>query len=73
MSAAETKVHPMDLQRTARAIAANHGDKGAIIITVSDDGIRVGTEGLTADELRHALCVAINCSFEFEAEAEAQA
>ena len=63
----------MDLQRTAGAIAANHGDKGAIVISVSDDGIRVGTEGLTAAELRHALCVAISCSFELEAEAEAKA
>ena len=60
------EVTPVDLRRTARAIAANYGDKGAVVITVSDEGVRIGTEGLTPDELRHALCVAVNYSFVFE-------
>ena len=57
---------PVDLRRTARAMAANYDDKGAVGISVNDEGVRVGTEGLTPDELRHALCVAINYTFEFE-------
>ncbi len=57
---------PVDLRRTARAVAANYGDKGAVVISVNDEGVRVGTEGLTPDELRHALCVAINYTFDFE-------
>lgn len=59
-------VTPVDLRRTARAVAANYGDKGAVVISVNDEGVRIGTEGLTPDELRHALCVAINYTFEFE-------
>ncbi|MEE9250833.1 MAG: hypothetical protein V3U93_06870 [Alphaproteobacteria bacterium] len=59
-------ITPIDLRRTARALAANYGDKGAVVITVSDDGVRIGTEGLTPDELRHALFVAINYTFVFE-------
>jgi hypothetical protein len=61
------KVTPLDIRRTAAAVAANYGDRGAIIITVGDDGVRIGTEGLTAEELREALCIAINCSYEFDA------
>ncbi len=59
-------VHPIDLKRQARAIASSYDDKGAIIISVGDEGIRIGTEGLTPDELRQALCVAINYSFVFQ-------
>jgi hypothetical protein len=59
-------VRPVDLRRMARSIASSYGDKGAIVISVSKEGVRIGTEGLTPDELRHALCVAINYSFEFE-------
>jgi hypothetical protein len=54
------------LRRQAKAIASSYEDKGAIVITVGDEGIRIGTEGLTPDELRNALCVAINYSFVFE-------
>jgi len=53
-------VRPMDLRRTARAVAANRGAKGAIIICVNDEGVRVGIAGLTAGELCYALCAAIN-------------
>ncbi len=59
-------ITPIDLRRTARAVAANYGDRGAVVITVSDEGVRIGTEGLTPDELRHALCVATHYSFLFE-------
>lgn len=61
-----TEIIPIDLRRTARAIAANYGDKGAVVITVSDEGVRIGTEGLSTDELRHALCTAMHYSFVFE-------
>ena len=61
-----SEVTPVDLRRTARAIAANYGDKGAVVITVSDEGVRIGTEGLSPDELRYALCVATHYSFMFE-------
>jgi hypothetical protein len=61
-------IRPLNLQRTAGAIASNYGDKGAVIITIGDDGTRIGVENLTPQELREALCVAINYSFEFEDE-----
>lgn len=58
---------PLGLRKTANAIAANYHDKGAIVISVSNENdVRIGTEGLTPEELRNALCVAINYSFEFE-------
>ncbi len=53
------KIIPMDLERTARSIATNYGDKGAIVITVSSDGFRIGVADLTDRELQDALCVAI--------------
>lgn len=62
----DAKIRPVDLRRTARAVASNYGDKGAVVISVGKDGVRIGTEGLTPDELREALCLAINYSFEFE-------
>ena len=59
-------VTPIDLRCTARAVAANYGDKGAVVISINDGGVRIGTEGPTPDELCHALCVAINYTFTFE-------
>lgn len=50
----------------SRSIAKSYGDKGAIVITMSDDGIRIGTEGLSFGEVREALCVAIHYSYCFE-------
>jgi hypothetical protein len=55
----DDKVRPVDLRRTAAAIASNYGDKGAIIVTSGEDGIRIGVHGLDARELQEALCVAI--------------
>ena len=52
-------VRPLDLQRMAGSIAASYGDKGAIILTYGDDGIRVGVSGLTEREAQDALCVGI--------------
>jgi hypothetical protein len=53
----------------AGAIARNYGDKGAIVITFSEDGLtRVG-ENLTPEELREVLCTAIHYSFVFADEA----
>ena len=59
-------IRPLDLRRTAAAIARNYGDKGAVVITYSEEGIRIGTENLTPAEVRKALCVAIHYSFVFE-------
>lgn len=57
----------LGLKTTASVIARNYQDKGAIIITSNENGgIRIGTDGLTPNELRECLCVAINYSFVFE-------
>ncbi len=59
-------VQPLNLSHTAGAIARNFGDKGAIVITFSEDGLtRVGVENLTPEELREALGTAIHYSFVF--------
>lgn len=67
MAIAKTKVDdlipPVDLRRAARAIVANGGEKGAIVISVGKKGVRVGCEGLSPEELRRALCTAIHYSF----------
>ncbi len=44
----------------ARSIAASYGDKGAIVLTVSEEGIRIGVQGLTDREVQEALCVGIH-------------
>ena len=56
----------LQLRGLAETVAAECGDKGAIVITFGEDGIRVGTEGLTPTELREALCTAIHYSYVFE-------
>jgi len=48
------------LEDMARAIARQHGHKGAILITVSDDGYHVGVAGLDDREIQDALCVGIH-------------
>lgn len=52
-------VRPVDLTHTAAAIARNYQDKGAIIITSGEHGIRVGVHGLDLRECEDALCTAI--------------
>src|ERR1700685_2906470 len=70
MARAANVVLPLNLRRTAGAIARNYGDKDAIVITFSGDGLtRVGVENLTPEELREALCTAIRYSFVFADEA----
>lgn len=59
------KIQPLDLKRTAAAIASNHGDKGAIVITMGEEGIRVGVHGLSDKEIQDALCVVIHYNFCF--------
>jgi len=59
-------VRPLSLRHTAAAIARNYGDKGAVVITWGKEGIRIGTENLTPQELREALCTAIHYSYVFE-------
>ena len=52
-------VRPMDLRRTAAAIASNYGDDGAVIITRGKDGIRIGVHNIEPSDLQDMLCVAI--------------
>ena len=61
-------VHPVDLERMARSIAHAHGDKGAIVITVGEDGVRIGVHGLDAREIQDALCVGLFYNFVKEAD-----
>jgi hypothetical protein len=70
MTEKNAKVRPMKLRHTAAAIARNYGDKGAVIISVGENGTRIGVENLTPAEVRDALCAAIHYSFVFEGDAE---
>lgn len=56
-------VRPIDLERMARSIAQAYGDKGAIIITVGENGVRIGIHGLDAREIQDALCVGLFYNF----------
>ena len=56
-------VLPLDLRRTAAAIAASHDGLGAIVIVITPQGLRLGVEGLTPDEIRDACCSAIHSSY----------
>jgi hypothetical protein len=44
----------------ARSIASSYSDKGAIVITVGKEVVRIGVEGLTQQQAQDALCAAIN-------------
>lgn len=59
------KIRPMNLRRMAGGIASAYNDDGAIVISVGEDGTRIGVEGLSPERVRNALCVAINYSYEF--------
>lgn len=67
---AKESVRPLDLQRTAAAIAQSYGDKGAIVISYGPQGIRIGAKGIEPAELREALCLAMHYSYAFEDEPE---
>jgi len=60
------KTNPINLKRMAKAIACSYKDKGAIIITFGEEGIRIGTSGLSHKELNEVLCTAIHYNFCFE-------
>ena len=62
------KVQPIGLRRMAGGIASAYNDDGAIVISVGGDGIRIGVEGLSPEQVREALCVAINYSYQFQKE-----
>ena len=54
----------ISLQGLAGTVAAEFGDKGAIVISYSEDGVvRVGIANLSPQELLVALCTAIHHSF----------
>jgi hypothetical protein len=53
------------LRTTAKAIAARYGDEGAIVISVGKEGVRIGVEGLTPEQIQTALCTAIHYNFCF--------
>ncbi len=59
-------VQPVDLTRMARSIAQSYGDKGAIVLSVGEEGVRVGVHGLDAREIQEALCVGIYYNFEMD-------
>ena len=62
----QNKIHPISLKKMATSIASDYGDKGAIIITMGEDGIRIGTDGLSYQELNEVLCTAIHYNFCFK-------
>ena len=55
----EPNVRPLDLTKMASSIASTYRDKGAIVITSGEDGIRIGVHGLDLREAEDALCTAI--------------
>jgi len=62
----KSNVRPFDIQRMAASIARSHGGHGTIVITWGPKGICVGVKNLTPNEMRQALCVAVNYSFAVE-------
>lgn len=57
------KISAVDLKRMERSIASSYGDKGAIVLTVGERGVRIGVHGLTDREIQDALCVGIHYNF----------
>ncbi len=58
----------INLRELARTIGAECKDKGAVVISYGEEGVRIGVENLTPKELREALCPAIHYSYIFENE-----
>jgi hypothetical protein len=57
----------INLKGLAGTVAAECGDKGAVVISYGEGGsVRIGVENLTPQELRQALCTAVYYSFVFE-------
>jgi len=61
-------VTELSLRGLAKTIATECKDKGAVVISYGNEGVRIGVENLTPEELREALCVAIHYSYDFEDE-----
>lgn len=49
----------------AGAIASVYNDGGAIVISVGEGWTRIGEGGLSPEQVRKALCIAITYTFEF--------
>ncbi len=62
-------IRPLGLRRMAKAIASSYGDKGALIVTLGEEGYRFGVEGLTPEEVEKAACLLIHYNFCFDEEA----
>jgi hypothetical protein len=60
------KKRPTGLDDLAAIAAAEHGDKGGVVITLGAGGVHIGASGLTPDELRKALCTAIHYTYVHE-------
>lgn len=60
----------INLKGLAGTVAAECEDKGAVVISYGENGVRIGVENLTPEELREALCTAIHYSFVFEKEVQ---
>jgi len=56
----------INLRGLAGSVAAECQDKGAVVISYGHEGVRIGVENLTPQELREALCTAIHYSYVFE-------
>ena len=56
----------LNLRGLAGTVAAECNDKGAVVISCGNEGVRIGVENLTPLELREALCTAIHYSYVFE-------
>ena len=63
-----SKIKPLSLQKMARSIARSYGDDGAIILSVGEEGVRIGVEGLTPQQIQDALCLAIHYNYCFSDE-----
>jgi len=58
-------VTPLSLRKMANSIASSYGDVGAIVISVGEQGTRIGVEGLDAHQIQEALCLAIHYNYCF--------
>jgi CheY-like chemotaxis protein len=65
LSRIDTDTGLLTHREMARSIASSYGDKGAIVITVGEEGVRIGIEGLTQQQVQDALCIAIHYNFSF--------
>lgn len=67
MEVNESHINPKTgLKRHAEMMTAAYGLQGTIIISCSEDRMRIGTHGLDPQMLRDALCYAIAQTYEHE-------